>query len=77
MIACDDHLYREKHYNMIIAEKVEALPQRRESGPELIILNEYADRGTFYRLNKQQLLIPHINYLNLCYHQNFTLINRY
>ena len=48
----DDHLYRDENYNYynIIAETVEALPQRRENEPEFIILNEYADRGTFYRL---------------------------
>ena len=74
---CDDHLYRKKNYSIIIAEKVEALPQRRESEPEFIILNEYADRGTFYRPNKQELLIPNINYLHLHYIKNFILLDRY
>ena len=77
-----DHLYRgEKYfpfpkYNFFFAKKKEVPPQTKKNGSECIIINEYADRGTFYRLNKKQLLIPNISYLNLCYHQNFILINR-
>ena len=44
-----DHLYREKKYKFF-AKKREALPQGKQNEPEFIILNEYADRGTLYRL---------------------------
>ena len=69
-----NHLYREEKYNFFFSKKVKAPPQTR---PESIILNEYADRGIFYILNKQQLLLPNINYLNLHNPQNVILIDRY